>query len=64
MGKWVKAADVPKSWEGKQAWQYREWEPSDPILIRVPQNYSRAAPHCEGVWFMLQNSPAPPVDRR
>ena len=59
MRKWVKAENVPPEWENHWAWCYKDWDKSVERTI-VPASFSREPRHCRGVWFMLNDPPAPP----
>lgn len=63
-GKWRKAQDVPKTWEGHRAWKWSWFGSRQPLLCYVPDNFSRDPKHCEGIWFRLLDTPAPPPLRR
>jgi hypothetical protein len=65
--RWKKAVDVPKSWEGRQAWRWNDWEGSglqrQPYLDFIPHRFSREINHCRGVWFKRMEIPKPPRER-
>jgi hypothetical protein len=58
--KWKKAEHVPRSWEGRWAWRYQEWDKTIEH-VTVPVSFSREPHHCRMVWFMLNEPPAPPT---
>lgn len=56
---WVHAPDVPKSWEGRDAWC---WDANRGVhKDYIWPDYSREPHHCGGVWFKQYEVPAPPV---
>jgi hypothetical protein len=61
--KWRRAIDTPRSWEGKLAWQWNNWEPWDraPHQTVIPVGFDRSTRACDGTYFMLLKCPKPPV---
>lgn len=62
--RWRRAIDVPKSWEGMEAWQWNDWEPDNlygPRRAIIPRDFDRSPRGCANVYFMLMpKNPDPP----
>lgn len=57
--KWIKASDIPKSWEGKEAWQWNSDNDNPPFITEIPKEFSRLPEHCGGIYFSLLIKPLP-----
>lgn len=61
MSGWVRAQDIPPSWEGEEVWQWNEWNGARPFWNVVPRGFSREPHHCRGIWYMKFVYPAWPT---